>query len=69
MKFFEMSDKITTVDTILSMAFVKVVPLWFVRVCDRLGLIRFFSPFFAANKLGTLDQVVKVKFSLAQVVL
>ena len=42
------------------MAVVKVLPLWLVKMCDRLGLIRLFSPFFAANKLGTLKQVVKV---------
>ena len=60
MKFFNMSDKITTYNFFLSMAFVKVLPLWIVEMCDRLGLIGLFSHFFAANKKGTLDQVVKV---------
>ena len=60
MNFINMADKITTYNFFLSMAVVKVLPIWFVRFCDRLGLIRLFIPFFADHKKGTLDQVVKV---------
>ena len=59
-KFFDMSDKITTNSGTSLMVAVKVLPLWFVRFCDQLGLIELISPFYAANKKGTLDQVVKV---------
>ena len=55
-----MADKITTFDTIQRLTIVKVLPLWLVRMCYRVGLFRFFSPFFALNEMGTLNDVVKV---------
>ena len=60
-KFFKMADKITTFNGVLPLLAIKVFPLWLVKTCDRLGLIRFFSPFFAGNKKETLGQVVEVK--------
>ena len=65
-KFFNMANKITTYDFSLSVIIVKVLPLWFVRVCDRLGLIQLFSPFFFMQSKGTLDKVIKVGYLFAQ---
>jgi hypothetical protein len=56
--FFNMADKITTFETSLSMGVVKILPVWLVRLCDRLGLLALFSNFFYFNKrLGDVVQV------------
>ena len=59
-KFFNMADKITNFESGQWVTMVKVLPLWLVRICHRVGLFRFFSPFFALNEMGTVNEVVKV---------
>jgi len=56
-QFFNVADEIKILQWL---AIVKVLPLWLVRMCHRVGLFRFFSPFFALNEMGTLNDVVKV---------
>ena len=59
-RFFNLADKITTFETALSMAAVKILPIWLVRLCDWFGILTFFSNFFYFNKNRSLDDIVKV---------
>lgn len=60
MKFFDMAGKITRLNATMWMIALKIMPFWFVNLCDKLGIIRFFSPFFAFNHKRTLQDIVNV---------
>ena len=56
-KFFNLVDRITKAKN--AFVIVKILPIWIVRLCDKLGLLNLFSDFFAFGH-RTLKDVVEV---------